>query len=145
MGNFVPCFSHGGSTSQGWTAVPGTTQSSGNPIDVSGADPERERWPVMWIFCSGGTATVLIEANGGQLDSTNNPPSTLWGDISSGGYALTAGTYVAKRLPPQSLYVRTRISAISGATVQSFVPSIYLADGRHVSASHPKISSSAVA
>lgn len=134
---FTPRYSHGGPSEVGWTAVAGTTTNSGNPIDLSGADPEPANWPVIEIFCAGGTATVLIEANGGLLDSTSNPPSGEWVDISGGGYALTAGTYVAKRIPPNVPFIRTRISANSGATVTSYVPCICYPGGKWTSAPRP--------
>lgn len=140
---FVPCYSLGGPSEVGWNAVSGTTSSStGNPIDISGADPEHR--PVLEIFCAGGTATVLIEANGGLLDSTSNPPSGEWVDISNGGYAMTAGTTVAKRIPVELPYIRTRITALSGATVTSYIPSVFYPGGRWGSASRPRKGSSGV-
>jgi hypothetical protein len=144
---FTPCFSHGGQSDGSWAAVAGTTTNSGNPIDISGASPEPANWPVLEIFCAGGTATVLIEANGGLLDANAAPPSGEWIDISSGGYAMTSATNVAKRIPPNLPYIRTRITVISGATVTSYVPAVCYPSDKGAfwtSASHPKKSSSGV-
>jgi hypothetical protein len=145
---FTPCHSLGGQSDGSWAAVPGTTSTStGLPIDISGASPEQANWPVMEIFCVGGTATVLIEANGGLLDATSNPPSGEWIDISSGGYSMTSGSNIAKRVPPNLPYIRTRITALSGATVTSYVPCVCYPSDKGAfwaSASHPKKSSSGI-
>lgn len=142
---FHPCFSHGGPSEPGWAAVAGTTTNSGRPIDIGGADANPANWPVLEIFCAGGTATVLIEANGGDVDpNTGVPPSGEWIDISGGGYAMTAATNVAKRIPPNVPYIRTRISVINGATVTSYVPAICYPGGKWSSATHPHVSSSSV-
>lgn len=136
---FTPRYSHGGPSEVNWTAVAGTGTTSGLPIDIGGADPAQSNWPVLEIFCAGNNATVLIEANGGLLDSTGNPPSGEWVDISNGGYAMTAGTNVAKRVPPNVPYVRTRISANSGATVTSYISCICYPGGRWGSAPRPTV------
>lgn len=136
-----PTYSHGGANAPNWAAVSGTVQGGGRPIDVGGTDPDPFVWPVMMIFCAGGTATVKIEANGGDLDSTGNPPSGEWVDISGGGYSMTAGTSVAKNIPPTVPFIRTNITAISGATVTSYIPLVYYPGGRVASAQYPSIKS----
>ena len=143
---FTPCYSLGGPFGGGWNAVNGTTNTStGNPIDIGGADPNPANWPVMEIICTGGTATVVVEANGGTLDSTFNPPSGEWVDISNGGFSMTSGQTIAKRIPPNIPLVRTRITALSGATVISYIPAICYPAGHWASAQHPQRSSSGVA
>jgi hypothetical protein len=143
---FTPCYSFGGSAAPGWPVVSGTTSSStGNPIDIGGADPNPANWPVLIIFCAGGTATVVIEANGGQLSSAGVPPSGEWIDISNGGLSMTSGQTAAKRIPPNVPYIRTRNTALSGATVTSYVPAICFPNGRWASASRPSVSSNQVA
>jgi len=137
-----PIYSHGGANAPNWPLVAGTTTGGGRPIDVAGADPDPFVWPVVEIFCKGGTsATVKIEANGGDLDSTGNPPSDEWIDISGGGYTLTAGQSVAKNIPPTCPYIRTNITAITGSTVVSYIPLVYFPGGKVASASYPTIKS----
>lgn len=142
---FTPCYSLGGQSLVGWPAVPGTSgTSTGNPIDIGGADPAPSNWPVLEIFCAGGTATVLIEANGGLLTAAGVPPSGEWIDISNGGIAMTSNTTAAKRIPPNVPYIRTRLTANSGATVSSYVPCICFPGGKWASASRPSASSSQI-
>ena len=142
---FTPCYSFGGPSTTDYPAVTGTTSSStGNAIDLSGADPNPANWPVLEILCAGGTATVLIEANGGQVSAAGVPPSAEWIDISNGGYSMTAGQSIAKRIPPNIPYIRTRNTALSGATVTSYVPCICYPGGRWASAGHPAKSSNSV-
>ena len=137
-----PTYSHGGASAPNWAAVSGTTTGAGRPIDVGGTDPDPFVWPVLVIFCKGGTsATVKIEANGGDLDSNGNPPTDEWVDISGGGYALTAGQSVAKNIPPTVPFVRTNITAITGSTVVSYIPLVYFPGGRVASAAYPTIKS----
>jgi hypothetical protein len=95
----------------------------------------------MQIFFSGTSCTVLIEGNGGLIDNTGNPPSGEWIDYSSGGYALTNGQVLSKKLPFSIPYWRTRITAITlggGSGVVSYVPSIIGPTGIVVSASYPR-------
>lgn len=147
---FIPAYSHNGSTDEGWTAVSGAVEGSGNPIDIGDSSAEPANWPVMEIFITGaaGTATVFIEANGGELDGTFNPPSGEWIDISNGGYAMDSANlpYVAKRIPPNLPYVRTRVIDITGAftVITSYIPKITLASGQNASPTHPKRSSTGV-
>lgn len=138
-----PTYSHGGETSGPWVAVSGTVTGSGRPISAVPAHPVNI--PVMVIVCATGTATVVLEANGGQLDDNGNPPAGEWVDVSGGGYDLTAGDTLCKRLPPVMPYWRTRITAIAGgATVTSYVPLLVLAEGGKISASYPGLTSTSV-
>lgn len=147
---FTPCFSHGGSTDEGWTAVSGAANGAGLPIDIGDSSAEPANWPVLEIFITGagGTATVTIEANGGELDSTFNPPAAEWIDISNGGYSMDSASLpnVAKRIPPNLPYVRTKVASIAGAStvVTSYIPKLTLASGQNVSPTHPKRSSTGV-
>jgi hypothetical protein len=121
---FVPTYSHGGSSVPGFPAVAGTATGAGRPISVIGAIQSCS----LQIVCTGGTATVRIEASGAALDSTGNPPSTSWTDESGGGYALTAGQTVFKSIPAsRAPFWRTYISAIAGATVTSYIPCMIVA------------------
>jgi hypothetical protein len=136
MANIQPFYSHGGVTMSGFVAVPGTTISAGRPISISQATQN----PAIQIFFVGTSCTVLIEGNGGPLDSTGNPPSTDWIDYSSGGFALTTGQSLSKFLPRVVPYYRTRISAIvlgGGSGLVSYVPCIIGPGGIIASASYP--------
>lgn len=137
-----PTYSHGGSTVGPWTAVSGAVTGSGRPISVVPAHPVNI--PVVVIVCTGGTATVILECNGGQLGDDGNPPAAEWVDVSGGGYTMTAGDVRCKRLPPVMPYWRTRITAIAGATVLSYVPLLVLESGGKVSASYPGLTSTGV-
>jgi hypothetical protein len=85
-----------------------------------------------------GSATVILEANGGELDDDGNPPADEWVDVSSGGYALGAGEAVSKRIPPTMPYYRTRITVSGPGDVVSYVPLMILPSGMSVSAGHPQ-------
>lgn len=132
MGNtaIAPVFSHGGSTEGPWTAVSGSVTGAGRPIDVSGSIGECG----MSVYLAGTsvTATVTIECSSGQLDTTGNPPSASWIDVSpeGAGWVLDtddpATTFLGKIIPATlAPYWRTKITAIdSGATVTSLIPHI---------------------
>lgn len=137
-----PTYSHGGQAVGPWAAVSGTVTGAGRPISAVPAHPVNI--PVMTIVCTGGTATVVLEANGGQLGDDGNPPAGEWVDVSGGGYTMTDGDVRCKRLPPVMPYWRTRITAIAGATVISYIPLLVLEDGGKVSASYPGLSSTGI-
>jgi hypothetical protein len=135
-----PIYSHGGATTNNFIAVPGTSTNSGRPISIIQATLN----PAIQIFWAGTSVTVLIEGNGGQIDSTGNPPSGEWLDYSSGGFALTNGQSLSKYLPRTIPYWRTRITAINtptGVGLVSYCPSIIGPEGKIVSASYPPIDS----
>lgn len=116
---FRPIYSHGG------TGASGTVTGTGNTISVIGAVQSC----ALQITCTGGTATVKIESSGGALDSSGNPPSSSWTDESDGGYSLLAGESVYKSIPAaRSPFWRTNITAISGATVTSYIPCMIITD-----------------
>lgn len=147
---FQPWYSHGGPNFPNWTGVAGTTNSSGLPIMIGGSSPVSWAWPCIFVKCEGGggSATVFIEVNGGALDSTGNPPTNDWLDITGGGVAMsTAGTNkICKTLEPTMPFVRTRITSIAGgATITSYVPLLYVQSQsgvyQVVSASYPPITS----
>ena len=139
MANPNPTYSHGGASANGFPAVLGTTTNSGRPVAIVQAIQQ----PAMQIFFSGTSCTVVVEGNGGQLDSTGNPPAGEWVDYSSGGFALTNGQQLSKKLPFSIPYWRTRISAINTPTGQglvSYIPSIVVSNGWVVSTGYPEIS-----
>lgn len=87
MPRYAPTFSHGGSSAPNFPAVSGSVTGPGRPISVFPAIEEC----AFYITISGaGTAVVTIEASGGALDATGNPPSNSWVDQSNGGYTLDA-------------------------------------------------------
>lgn len=133
----TPTYSHGGSSVTGFPAVLGTTTNSGRPVQIIQALVD----PAMQFFFTGTSCTVLLEGNGGRVDSTGNPPSGEWVDYSSGGYALTNGQTLSKFLPRCIPYWRTRITAIVAGTLVSYVPSIVSPEGQVVSTGYPEISS----
>jgi hypothetical protein len=138
---FGPCYSHGGPTTPGYPAVAGNGTSSGLPVFIGDHNPNAPFLPTMVIFCAGGNATVILEANGGIPDlATGQPPAAEWVDCSNGGFAMTAGSTLAKSIPPSLPCWRTRITVNAGATVVSYVPNIAGA-GTLVPASHPSVSS----
>jgi hypothetical protein len=140
MANPVPCYSHGGSSVPGFPAVLGTTTNSGRPVQILQAQQQ----PAMQVFWSGTSVTVVIEGNGGALDSTGNPPSGEWIDYSSGGYALTNGQNLSKKLPYSVPYWRTRITAINtptGSGLVSYIPSIIAPNGEVVATGYPELTS----
>src|ERR1700690_1322367 len=135
----VPVYSHGGPSQSGWTAVLGTTTNSGLPIAILQANQTN---PAIQIFWSGTSCTVVVEGNGGTLDSTGNPPSGEWIDYSNGGFALTNGQQLSKYLPRSVPYWRTRITAINtptGQGLQSYVPSLVGPSGVIISAARPNL------
>jgi hypothetical protein len=139
--SIFPTYSHGGAAAGGFPAVPGTTQSSGRPIWIGSAAQQ----PALVAFFTGTTVTFLIEANGGLVDSTGNPPSGEWVDVSNGGYTLTTGQSIAKLLPLSVPCYRTRITSITlggGSGLVSYTPSIVTIGGVQAAASYPKLSSS---
>lgn len=138
---FEPCYSHGGVSEPRWPAVLGTGTGGGNPVDISGADPNNR--PVMFIRISVGTATVRIQANGGTIDpNTGIPDVNDWidvtGDLLMDFSDPTKLTY-AKKLPPSMPYYRTRIAAIAGGNVISYVPLLVLPSGQVAAAHRPTI------
>ena len=141
-----PTYSHGGAAAGGFPAVIGTTTNSGRPIFIGdGIATNNLLLPGIIGFFTGTSCTVVVEGNGGLIDSTGNPPSGEWIDISSGGIALTNGQSFAKTLPIQFPCYRTRITAINTPTGNgfvSYVPSIVTAGGVIASARYPKLSSS---
>ncbi len=144
--SIFPVYSHGGTTAGGFPAVIGNTTNSGRPVFIGDAVATNTLLlPAMVGFFSGTSCTVLIEGNGGTIDSTGNPPSGEWIDVSGGGYALTNGQSFAKTLPMQFPCYRTRISAMTiggGTGFQSYVPNIITNGGVVASARYPKLSSS---
>jgi hypothetical protein len=135
-----PIYSHGGPTVNNFIAVVGTTTNAGRPIMIVQATVD----PAIQIFWSGTSCTVLLEGNGGQVDSTGNPPSGEWVDYSSGGYALTNGQALSKFIPRCVPYWRTRITAINtptGTGLVSYCPGIIGADSTITNASYPPIDS----
>jgi len=135
----VPVYSHGGPSQAGWTAVLGTSTNSGLPIAILQANQTN---PAIQIFFSGTSCTVVVEGNGGTLDSTGNPPSGEWIDYSSGGFALTNGGQLSKYLPRSIPYWRTRITAINSPTGQglvSYVPDLVGPNGVITSAARPNL------
>lgn len=134
----TPVYSHGGASQAGFPAVPGTSTNAGRPVAIVQAN---QTDPCMQIFFVGTSCTVLLEGNGGQIDSTGNPPSGEWIDYSNGGYALTTGQTLSKFIPRCVPYWRTRITAIVAGTLQSYCPSIIGPSGVVVSASYPKLDS----
>lgn len=136
MPTLTPTYSHGGTTAGGFTAVPGTSQSSGRPVAITVAASK----PAMNCFWTGTSVTFVIEGNGGTLDSTGNPPSAEWFDYSNGGYSLTNGQSISKKLPREIPYWRTRITAINaptGAGLVSYVPCVVTNGGVLTSAGYP--------
>lgn len=137
----IPTYSHGGVSQAGFPAVLGTTTNAGRPISIVQAN---QTDACIQIFFSGTSCTVLLEGNGGLVDSTGNPPSGEWIDYSAGGFALTNGQQLSKFLPRCVPYWRTRISAINTPTGQglvSYTPSIIGPGGIVVSASYPTLTS----
>lgn len=136
---WTPTYSHGGVQVGRWAPVVGDAVSAGRPIQVAGSHPSPSNWPILIIVLKAGTATILIEGNGGELDQNGNPPSDEWIDVSNGGYALdiVGSTKVAKRLPPIMPIYRTRISAEAGGELVSYVPCLILPSGQIISAQHP--------
>lgn len=121
---YAPCYSHGGSGAPGRSAVPGTATGAGLPISVLNAIQSC----AMYIKVTGGTATVKVECNGTAIDSTGNPNSAGWMDISDGGLVFTAGDVFYKLIPAtKAPFWRTNITAISGATVESGISQIIVA------------------
>jgi hypothetical protein len=140
-----PTYSHGGQNAGGFTAVIGTSTNSGRPVAINDAIATNNLiLPAIIGFYTGTSCTVVVEGNGGAIDSTGNPPSGEWIDISAGGIALTNGQSFAKTLPIQFPTYRTRITAItapSGNGFVSYVPSIITAGGVQASARYPRLSS----
>src|SRR5574343_742065 len=136
-----PTYSHGGANAGGFTAVPGTTISSGRPIFIGDAiSTSNQLLPGLIAFFSGTTVTFVVEGNGGLIDSTGNPPTGEWIDVSSGGYTLTNGQSIGKVLPIQFPVYRTRSTAITlggGSGLNSYVPSIITEGGVVASARYP--------
>ncbi len=139
-----PIYSHGGPSTPGFPAVAGTTTTTGNPIYIfsSAIYP-----PALNGFFTGTSCTVVVEGNGGLINTqTGQPPSGEWIDYSNGGYALTTGQSFSKALPPSIPCWRTRITAIvlgGGAGFFSYVPAIVIPPGDMVSAGRPPIAANA--
>jgi hypothetical protein len=140
----LPTYSHG--FSQGGVQIPngrvaasGTTTGAGLPVQIfqaSGSDP------AMQFFYTGTTCTVLLEGNGGPLDTFGNPPAGDWQDYSAGGYTLTNGQFLSKFIPRSIPYWRTRITvntAATGVGFYSYVPSLVAPGGVIISAAYPNV------
>lgn len=135
-----PIYSHGGVSQSGFPAVLGTAQNSGRPVAIVQAIAD----PAMQFFFTGTSVTVLIEGNGGLIDTTGNPPTTEWIDYSAGGYTIGNNGQLSKFLPRSIPYWRTRITAITaptGSGLVSYVPIIIGPNGVLVSASYPQLTS----
>jgi hypothetical protein len=140
-------YSHGGSSLGPWTAVSGAVTGAGRPISVIGSTQNC----AMSVVLSTGTATVTIEASGGALDSTGNPPSNSWIDMSDSGVgwdldAADPTTFLYKSIPAlRAPLWRTKITAIAGGgSVTSSIAFINQQDSdgviRQISASYPPVS-----
>jgi hypothetical protein len=144
--SYTPAYSHGGPSVPGWPAVAGNVTGSGRPISLLGADVSSPIQPCMVILYTGTVGQVVgvvLECNGGPLDSNGNPPAADWVDVSSGGYVLTipgGGTpqKLAKLLAPVMPFWRTRITSIGGS-ITSYVPLIPTPTGVLVPASYPSL------
>ena len=136
-----PIYSHGGVSQSGFPAVLGTSTNSGRPIYIVQANQGN---PAIQIFFSGTSITLVVEGNGGLIDTTGNPPAGDWIDYSNGGYSLTNGQALSKFLPRSVPCWRTRITAITlgaGTGLVSYCPSLVGPNGVIISASYPPLSS----
>jgi hypothetical protein len=140
--SIFPTYSHGGVSAGGFPVVVGNTTNAGRPVYIGDAiSTSNQLLPGLIAFFAGTSITFLIEGNGGQIDSTGNPPTGEWIDVSNGGYSLTTGQSIGKVLPIQFTCYRTRITAIVAGILVSYVPSIITSGGVQASARYPKLSS----
>lgn len=111
--SYNPSYSHGGPSFSGWTAVIGNTTNSGRPISVLGAVQTTALF--MIVTGSSGTMTVNLEANGGPIDGTFNPPASDWIVTWTGTFDFNQAT--GKKIQMTAPWWRTRITARTGDTV----------------------------
>lgn len=140
MAIYTSRYSHGGATLDNWIAVAGTATGAGRPISVYGSVSNC----AMFVTLSTGTANVTIQASGGDLDTTGNPPADSWVDQSPGGagWDIDASdplTFLAKSIPATRAPLwRTYINSISGGgAVTSVIPFINVMDSDGVVTQHP--------
>ena len=80
----APTYSHGGPGSVGFPLVVGTGVSSGQPISIVNSTNDDAVFTLILSGTTGQTLTVVIEANGGPIDATGNPPASDWVDVTAG-------------------------------------------------------------
>jgi hypothetical protein len=139
----APVFSHGGPGSQGFPPVPGTGLSNGQPVSIAAAIQDA----VFSLILSGitnQTLNVQIQANGGLVDATGNPPSTDWMDVSGGGYTMTVGAgnapaVLCKIIPRAKPYYRTVIVGYTSGTLVSYVDGVIGSFGLIQAAQRPAL------
>lgn len=135
----APVFSHGGTGILGWPRVPGTGVSSGNPVEVGRASGLN--WPrIQLSFKSSPTPdmTVVTEINPGPADSLTGVPSPdNWFPLDTS--VISSDTPKSFNLPPDAMYVRTRITVHAAGELYSMVPPIELPTGQRVAAQYPTI------
>jgi hypothetical protein len=137
-----PTYSHGvGSRGlpNGFVMASGLTTGPGLPVAIIQASQSD---PAMQGFYAGTTCTILLEGNGGTIDSTGNPPAGDWQDYSAGGFTLTNGQFFSKFIPRCIPYWRTRITvntAPTGVGFYSYVPDVVGPAGLIISASYPPL------
>lgn len=136
--DYNPVYSHGGLSVDSWPAVAGTIMGPGRPLMTYGAIV----CSGMSICCAGGTATVVVECNGGTLDVDGNPPASEWMTFAT--YTMSGGDREAPALPYTHPIYRTNITAISGATVTSSISHIISQGFRVHPAKYPTIEKGAV-
>ena len=114
----LPVYSHGGAGTHNFPTVTGNTTNAGNPILITYTNPNlltgAGSAPLFYVYCDGGTATVVIESNPGPLDTAGNPPSGDW--VVGATLSMNASDNTAKQavsINPAGPYYRTRITALS--------------------------------
>lgn len=132
-----PVFSHGSSGVEGWPSVLGRALGSGNPIEVHHSSGLN--WPRIQLSYFGTPdMTVVTEINPGPLDEvTGYPDPNHWLEI--GSDVIAAAGSKSYSLPPDAMYVRTRISVYATGTLESMVPVLELPTGQKVQAQYPML------
>lgn len=115
--SFAPTYSHGGPAALGRAAVPGNVTGPGRTIQFADGCVGKA---CLTIICTGGSAVVKVESNGGVV-TNGEPPAAEWADISAGGFSMVSGDIFKKGVPVSEPYVRTNIVSVAGANVTSYV------------------------
>lgn len=143
----VPAYSHGGSGSSTWPAIPGTAVGAGNPISLLSGQGAGDGM----IRCyNHGTASVVfvVEDSEGAL-TAGAPPSSSWQVIpltwSQQTIQLDAGEAATLFVGGRGPWIRTRITAITtGGSLESYINVLQLTKGTTpVSAQNPLLSNNA--